>query len=319
MKAKCIFDHPLDPKIASDIATPIWYKFKLHELTQVMHQKDSKFAEILNVVHIGKPQANSHVDKMLKARQLTIPEHDSNYPHNALHVYAQNVHAYARNENILNHIPERQHVITFDDTTRDKNINIDRLQLPEVVTHTGNLHKKLVIKIGARVLLTSNLNVSDGLTNGVFGTVQYIHTAREEKQQKEIVTYILVKFDSERVGIEAKQKSLFKHQFPDAVPIRPIEVNFSFKNEKSMIYITRTNFPLSLGWAVTIHKVQGMTVDEIVVDMSENKGKYKMGQAYVALSQVRTYEKLHIINYNQHQIRISSKVHKEIKCLRKTV
>ena len=115
------------------------------------------------------------------------------------------------------------------------------------------------------MFLTSNLNVSDGLTNGVFGTVQYIHTAREEKQQKEIVTHILVKFDSERVGIEAKQKSLFKHQFPDAVPIRPIQVNFSFKNEKSTIYITRTNFPLSLGWAVTIHKVQGMTVDEIVV------------------------------------------------------
>ena len=68
--------------------------------------------------------------------------------------------------------------------------------------------------------------------------------------------------------------------------------------------------------AVTIHKVQGMTVDEIV-DMSANKGKYKMGQAYVALSQVRTYEKLYIINYNRHQIQTSSKVHKEIKHLRK--
>ena len=179
---------------------------------------------------------------MLKARELSIPNEDSNYPHNALHVYAQNVHAYARNENILNCIPERQYVITFDDTTRDKNINIDRLQLPEVITHTGNLHKKLVIKVGARVFLTTNLNVSDGLTNGVFGTVQYIHTAREEKQQKEIVTHILMKFDSKRVGIEAKQKSLFKHQFPDAVPIRTIEVTFSFKDDKSTIYVTRTNF-----------------------------------------------------------------------------
>ena len=238
---------------------------------------------------------------MLKARELNIPEEDSNYPHNALHIYAQNVHAYARNENILNWIPERQHIITFDDKTRDKNINIDRLQLPEVITHTGNLHKKLVIKVGARVFLTANINVSDGLTNGIFGTVQYIHTTKEEKQQKEVVTHILVKFDSERVGIEAKQKSLFKRQFPDAVPITTIEVTFSFKNDKSTIYIMRTNFPLSLGWAVTIHKVQGMTVDEIV-DMSENKGKYKMGQAYVALSRVRTYEKLHIINYNRHQI-----------------
>ena len=81
--------------------------------------------------------------------------------------------------------------------------------------------------------------------------------------------------------------------------------------------MTRTNFPLSLGWAVKIHKDQGMTVDEIVVDMSENKGSYRMGQAYVALSRVRTYEKLHIINYSHHQIRTSQKVHKEIWHLRK--
>ena len=47
------------------------------------------------------------------------------------------------------------------------------------------------------------------------------------------------------------------------------------------IDISRCNFPLSLGWAVTIHKVQGMTIDEIVLDMTEQKGKYKVGQAYV--------------------------------------
>ena len=60
-----------------------------------------------------------------------------------------------------------------------------------------------------------------------------------------------------------------------------------------------------------------MTVDEIVVDMSEEKGRYRMGQAYVALSRVRTYEKLHIINYSRHQIRTSKKVHLEMKRLRK--
>ena len=68
---------------------------------------------------------------------------------------------------------------------------------------------------------------------------------------------------------------------------------------------------------MTIHKVQGMTVDEIVVDMTEQKEKYKVGQAYVALSCVRMYEKLCIINYNHHQIRTSRKVHREMKHLRK--
>ena len=47
-----------------------------------------------------------------------------------------------------------------------------------------------------------------------------------------------------------------------------------------------------------------MTVDEIVVNMSEDKGKYRMGQAYVGLSCVRTFEKLHIINYSWHQLEL---------------
>ena len=58
-------------------------------------------------------------------------------------------------------------------------------------------------------------------------------------------------------------------------------------------------------------------MDEIVVDMSEDKGEYRMGQAYVGLSCVRTFEKLHIINYSWHQIRASRKVHREMRHLRK--
>ena len=65
--------------------------------------------------------------------------------------------------------------------------------------------------------------------------------------------------------------------YPDAVPIVKIEVPFQFLSGKNTVFSSRCN----LGWAVTIHKVQGMTVDEIVVDMTEQKGKYKVGQAYV--------------------------------------
>ena len=50
-----------------------------------------------------------------------------------------------------------------------------------------------------------------------------------------------------------------------------------------------------LVWAVTIHK--GMTVDEIVVDMSEEMVRYRMGHAYVALSRVKTCRKFHVINW----------------------
>ena len=82
------------------------------------------------------------------------------------------------------------------------------------------------------------------------------------------------------------------------------------------INVIRKQFPLILAWAVTIHKVQGMTMDRIVVDMSPSKGRFQRGQAYVAFSRVKTYEGLHIIGYSRHQIQTCGKVKNEMERLR---
>ena len=125
VKSRNVFKRMKNPKIAPDIVMPIWQKFKLHELTQVMRQKDREFAEILNKARLGKPEVNLFVDRKLKERELHITEDDPNYPTYALHVYAQNVHAYARNEKILNTIQENQYIITAEDKTTDKKIDIE--------------------------------------------------------------------------------------------------------------------------------------------------------------------------------------------------
>ena len=72
-------------------------------------------------------------------------------------------------------------------------------------------------------------------------------------------------------------------------------------------------------WAVTIHKCQGLTLPEIVIDMTPVKGRFKPGEAYVAFSRVRTLEKLPIINYTQNQIHVSEHVEKEMERLRKNI
>ena len=63
------------------------------------------------------------------------------------------------------------------------------------------------MKVGARVMLTTNIDVSDGLTNGTMGTVKYIITEDITKRVK----VILMKFDNRDVGQEVKSKSLYKH------------------------------------------------------------------------------------------------------------
>ena len=52
---------------------------------------------------------------------------------------------------------------------------------------TGNLRKVLHINVGAKVILTTNIDVSDGLTNGAVGTVKYVITEEVTKGFKAIL------------------------------------------------------------------------------------------------------------------------------------
>ena len=71
------------------------------------------------------------------------------------------------------------------------------------------------------------------------------------------------------------------------------EITQRFK--ESIVPVTMAEFrqiPLRLAWAVTIHKSQGLTYDEIVVDMGNRA--FSPGQTYVALSRVKSPAGLHL-------------------------
>ena len=103
--------------------------------------------------------------------------------------------------------------------------------------------------------------MSDGLVNGARGEVVHIVT-----NDNNDVTTVLVKFDCGKVGHKAHQASRFSAMYPNAVPVTKVEVVFLARGKRGA-EITRLQFPLTLSWATTIHKVQGLTLDAIVVNM----------------------------------------------------
>ena len=156
------------------------------------------------------------------------------------------------------------------------------------------------MKAGARGMLTKNIDVSVGLTNGAVGTVKYVITEEITKRVK----VILEEFDNTDIGQEEKSKILYKHINSKAVPIFKTQAIFPV-NGKTSFQASQTQFPLVLAWTITIHKCQGLTLPEIVVDMIPLKGHYSVGQAYIAFNRVTQLDKLHIINYTRKQIHVS--------------
>ena len=295
-----VFEHPNDSY--AKLQDPLWYQFKLAELNQIMRQKDdAEFAQLLNRVRTATCTTNDHL--LLKSREINPGM--KNYPIDVLHVFSTHKLVNKHNEQMLDKINEMIHTIQAIDSKKDRNSGID-IEFPEKSSETGGLETQLKVAVGCKVMLTYNIDVSDGLSNGATGTVSHIILLGNT------VITILVEFDDPKVGIKARRLSQYRNDHPNSVPITRHEATFNIGVRKC-INATRRQFPLRLSWASTIHKVQGLTTDSIVVSF---EGKFFPGQAYVALSRVRRLSGLYILKFDPAQIHVDCAVSKEMERMR---
>ena len=165
-------------------------------------------------------------------------------------------------------------------------------------------------------MLTININISDKLINGKIGTVFKVDV--NQSSQKQIVLYI--KFDDPNAGkdlINTHGKP-FAREY-SVVPIEPVLAKIKVRPGKaSSPEIQRVQFPITLAWACTVHKVQGLTLEKVVLSSDLIKQRaFNYGQIYVALSRATSLQGLYILGQIESKhIKANPKVLEEYERLR---
>ncbi len=127
----------------------------------------------------------------------------------------------------------------------------------------------LTLKVGALVVFVKN---GDKWHNGSMGIVRNL-------LPREIIVELLNK-TRDVVSVKPEKWQKIEYSRDENDRLQENEVG-SFKQ-----------FPLNLGYAMTIHKAQGKTLDSVIVDIS--RGAFAHGQTYVALSRTRNASDMHI-------------------------
>lgn len=141
-----------------------------------------------------------------------------------------------------------------------------------------NLVAELHVCVGAQVMLTANLWTENGLVNGSMGSIHDI-TWSQGHDPSSLPSLLLITF-ADYTG----------PHFPgcpqSTVPVFPVFRRFEFKG----IACSRTQFPLRLAYAITVHKSQGLTLPKVILNLKQKE--HTPGLSYVAMSRVKTLDSL---------------------------
>ena len=160
-------------------------------------------------------------------------------------------------------------------------------------------------------MLIKNLDVADGLVNGATGEILAIIQSNESSPMPKAV---IVKFDNNKIGRQARQASKIPlRNYRDGVPILPSEVKQHSGSTETSPEITRIQIPLVLCWACTIHKIQGATLETVVISF---KGLKTKGQAYVAISGATSLQGVCLLDFRSQSIKADPAVSEEMTRLR---
>ena len=235
-------------------------------LTEQHRQEDGDFLELLSAIR--KNIFNDQHLSHIEKRKIDSFDYAQNKSMtNIPKLFSHNADVDRINDEVLASIPGKQNTFIISVQGPDPLVAILKKGClsPEI----------LYLKIGASVMFTKN-NPKQGFVNGTLGVVD---------EFDKISGNPIVKIRSGR-----------------KIEVEPMDWSIE---ENGKVRASISQLPLRLAWAITVHKSQGMSLDEAVMDLSQ---VFEFGQGYVALSRVRRLSGLYILGWNEQTFQVHPEI-----------
>jgi len=237
-----------------------WERFGFETITlEINHRSDDRdFVKVLDKVRFGAVGDDEHfyLHHLIKP----VGEDLSQYTY----LYGKNLSASRHNEEQLGFIESELFVYEAELSKHNKQTTDKEVQR---FLSDARIEPLLRLKVGAPVLFTRN---SWNFFNGERGRVVRL---KEDKVYVE---------KSDGVVVKLERSSMSKMEWKERL----------IEGDKEMVEEARfsvTQFPLSLAFAITIHKSQGMSIEDLIIDTTEI---FAPSQFYVALSRATSPARL---------------------------
>ena len=294
--------------------------FKIFFLTQKMRSQDDEFSNISDEVRKGI--CDEKVSEYLKNHVGPCPSENDNekYASGKFSIIVTNNKAreainYDKLEKLL---PNKKIYFSNASDKSTNNPNAPKVSEKLPLTRTGQLPTKILFKEGAPVMITSNHSKSKYKNNGIVnGARGYIDSIQASVDDPDVAEVVWVRFTDDKIGqlLRMDSSSLLKQHTPKdalSVPITRQKKTFNVRGNTEYL---RDQFPLTLCYAVTANKSQGQTLEEVLIDFSD-EGRINNGSFYTAMSRVKYGANLYLKDFKQEYVKANPEVEKKMEAMK---
>lgn len=259
-------------------------------LTQVFRQKDSSFVTMLNEMRFGKLSQKT-IEAFKKLER--VPQYDGDIVPTELFPMRNEVDA--ANAQRLNALQAESQ------TYRAQDGGSLQAEARERVLQNSIALPVLHVKKGAQVMLIKNID--ETLVNGSIGkVVDFVDEMEHARLAGDLESHDQMNAEREKMTrMPGRKWPLVRFHVPGGGTRDYLAMPETWKTElpDGEIQASRSQVPLILAWAMSIHKSQGQTLPCCKINLNR---VFEKGQAYVALSRATSIEGLQVLGFQASKV-----------------